>query len=125
MKLGFESKHFITGLAEHFRNLLLCKDESVSKLIEVSEGIQTKYSNQSEQISNEITFNALDILNSFDINYNLSSNKRLHAEIVIAKLCRLKKTPVVSKDTPKKKVKNSENKKEDNNNSTQNKKGGS
>ena len=123
LKLGFESKHFITGLAEHFRNLLLCKDESVSKLIEVSEGIQTKYSNQSEQISNEITFNALDILNSFDINYNLSSNKRLHAEIVIAKLCRLKKKPqVVSKDTPKEKVKNSENKKEDNNNSTQNKK---
>ena len=123
LKLGFESKHFITGLAEHFRNLLLCKDESVSKLIEVSEGIQTKYSNQSEQISNEITFNALDILNSFDINYNLSSNKRLHAEIVIAKLCRLKKkNQVVSKDTPEEKVKNSENKKEDNNNSTQNKK---
>ena len=123
LKLGFESKHFITGLAEHFRNLLLCKDESVSKLIEVSHGIQTKYSKQSEQISNEITFNALDILNSFDINYNLSSNKRLHAEIVIAKLCRLKKkTQVVSKDTPEEKVKNSENKKEDNNNSTQNKK---
>ena len=123
LKLGFESKHFITGLAEHFRNLLLCKDESVSKLIEVSDGIQTKYSKQSEQISNEITFNALDILNSFDINYNLSSNKRLHAEIVIAKLCRLKKkTQVVSKDTPKEKVKNSENKKEDNNNSTQNNK---
>ena len=123
LKLGFESKHFITGLAEHFRNLLLCKDESVSKLIEVSDGIQTKYSKQSEQISNEITFNALDILNSFDINYNLSSNKRLHAEIVIAKLCRLKKkTQVVSKDTPEEKVKNSENKKEDNNNSIQNKK---
>ena len=123
LKLGFESKHFITGLAEHFRNLLLCKDESVSKLIEVSDGIQTKYCKQSEQISNEITFNALDILNSFDINYNLSSNKRLHAEIVIAKLCRLKKkTQVVSKDTPEEKVKNSENKKEDNNNSTQNKK---
>ena len=124
LKLGFESKHFITGLAEHFRNLLLCKDESVSKLIEVSDGIRTKYSKQSEQISNEITFNALDILNSFDINYNLSSNKRLHAEIVIAKLCRLKKKKqVVSKDTPEEKVKNSENKKEDNNNnSTQNKK---
>ena len=29
LKLGFESKQFITGLAEHFRNLLLCKDESV------------------------------------------------------------------------------------------------
>ena len=123
LKLGFESKHFITGLAEHFRNLLLCKDESVSKLIEVSDGIQAKYSKQSEQISNEIIFNALDILNSFDINYNLSSNKRLHAEIVIAKLCRVKKkTQVVSKDTPEEKVKNSENKKEDNNNSTQNKK---
>ena len=123
LKLGFESKHFITGLAEHFRNLLLCKDESVSKLIEVSDGIQSKYSKQSEQISNEITFNALDILNSFDINYNLSSNKRLHAEIVIAKLCRLKKkTQVVSKDTPEEKVKNSQNKKKDNNNSSQNKK---
>lgn len=122
LKLGFESKHFITGLAEHFRNLLLCKDESVSKLIEVSDGIQAKYSKQSEQISNEIIFNALDILNSFDINYNLSSNKRLHAEIVIAKLCRVKKkNQVVSKDSPEEKVKNSENKKEDNN-STQNKK---
>ncbi len=123
LKLGFESKHFITGLAEHFRNLLLCKDKSVSKLIEVSDGIQSKYSKQSEQISNEITFKALDILNSFDINYNLSSNKRLHAEIVIAKLCRLKKkTQVVSKDTQEEKVEKSQNKKEDKNNSTQNKK---
>jgi len=117
LKLGFESKHFITGLSEHFRNLLLCKDENVSKLIEVSDGIQSKYSKQSQKISNEITFNALDILNSFDINYNLSSNKRLHTEIVIAKLCRLKKK-IVSKNIPEEKVKESqgnENKEGDSN----------
>ena len=40
---GFDGNHFIIGLASHFRNLLVCKDEVTLKLLEVSEGIRQKY----------------------------------------------------------------------------------
>ena len=48
---GFDGNHFITGLASHFRNLLVCKDASTLKLLEVSEGIRQKYNSQSQASS--------------------------------------------------------------------------
>jgi DNA polymerase-3 subunit gamma/tau len=39
---GFDGNHFITGLASHFRNLLVTKDNSTLKLLEVSDGIRKK-----------------------------------------------------------------------------------
>jgi DNA polymerase-3 subunit gamma/tau len=45
---GFDGAHFIAGLSEHFRNLLVSKDQSTLKLLEVSEGIKSKYLQQSQ-----------------------------------------------------------------------------
>jgi len=44
---GFDGAHFISGLSEHFRNLLVGKDQATLKLLEVSEGIRNKYLQQS------------------------------------------------------------------------------
>lgn len=86
---GFDGYHFITGLANHFRNLLVGKDASTLKLLEVSEGIRKKYEQQSQQITASFLVSALNIANQCDLNYKLSKNQRLQVELALIKMCHI------------------------------------
>jgi len=87
---GFEGHHFIIGLGEHYRNLLVCKDPSTLSLLEVGENIQTKYKEQSEQINHKHIYTALDLLSDCDVRYKSSKKPRLLAEITLMHLCSVK-----------------------------------
>ena len=84
---GFDGDIFINGLAEHFRNILVCKDESTLKLLDTSETVIERYKTQSNLISASFLLSGLNILNSTDVNYRASKNKRLHVELALMKLC--------------------------------------
>ncbi|MDR6945045.1 DNA polymerase III subunit gamma/tau [Mucilaginibacter pocheonensis] len=86
---GFDGAHFIAGLNEHFRNLLVSKDQSTLKLLEVSEGIKNKYLQQSQAGSVSFLLSAMNIANQCDINYKLSKNQRLQVELALLKMCHL------------------------------------
>ena len=86
---GFDGNHFITGLASHFRNLLVCKDASTLKLLEVSEGIRQKYTIQSQLAPLSFLISALNITNQCDLNYKTSKNQRLQVELTLIKLCHI------------------------------------
>src|SRR6201998_447198 len=86
---GFDGAHFIAGLSEHFRNLLVGKDQSTLKLLEVSEGIKAKYLQQSQASSVSFLLSALNIANQCDLNYKLSKNQRLQVELALLKMCHL------------------------------------
>ncbi len=86
---GFDGAHFISGLSEHFRNLLVVKDPSTLKLLEVSEGIKTKYLQQSQAASVSFLLSAMNIANQCDLNYKLSKNQRLQVELALLKMCNL------------------------------------
>lgn len=86
---GFDGNHFITGLASHFRNLLVSKDSSTLKLLEVSEGIRQKYNQQSQEASSSFLISALNITNQCDLNYKTSKNQRLQVELALIKLCHI------------------------------------
>ncbi|HEY9533625.1 MAG TPA: DNA polymerase III subunit gamma/tau [Mucilaginibacter sp.] len=86
---GFDGAHFIAGLSEHFRNLLVTKDASTVKLLEVSEGIKAKYLQQSQAASVSFLISALNIANQCDLNYKLSKNQRLQVELALLKMCHL------------------------------------
>lgn len=86
---GFDGNHFITGLASHFRNLLVSKDHSTLKLLEVSEGIRQKYLQQSELAPVSFLVSALNISNQCDLNYKNSKNQRLQVELALIKLCHI------------------------------------
>jgi DNA polymerase-3 subunit gamma/tau len=86
---GFDGNHFITGLASHFRNLLVCKDVSTLKLLEVSEGIRQKYNVQSQAAPLSFLISALNISNQCDLNYKTSKNQRLQVELTLIKLCHI------------------------------------
>lgn len=86
-KKGFEGDTFMNGLAEHFRNLLMCKYPNTSALLEVSSDVEKEYLEQSQIISETYILNALDIANACDIGYRTSKNKRLHVELSLLKIC--------------------------------------
>lgn len=86
MKKGFDADIFITGLSEHLRNLLVCKDQQTLSLLEVSEDIQDRYQKQAALIPTSFALTALNIANDCDIEYKMARNKRLHVEIALIKM---------------------------------------
>jgi DNA polymerase-3 subunit gamma/tau len=86
---GLDGAQFISGLSGHLRNLLVGKDVSTIKLLEVSDGIKTKYLQQSQASSASFLLSAIDIAKQCDLNYKLSKNQRLQVELALLKICHL------------------------------------
>lgn len=86
---GFDGHHFITGLGEHLRNLLVSKDEGTADLLEVGENIRERYREQTKNCDLIFLTRALDVVSQADIDYKSSNNKRLHTEIALLQLCSL------------------------------------
>ena len=86
---GFDGAHFISGLSEHFRNLLVGKDTATIKLLEVSETIKARYLQQSQAASTSFLLSAMNIANQCDIAYKQSKNQRLQVELALLKMCHL------------------------------------
>lgn len=97
---GFNGHNFIVGLAEHYRNLLVCKDDSTVSLIEVGEKIKAKYQEQSTKCSADTLMSFLNICNTCDLNYKGSKNHRLQVEIALLQLCSLELTDEKKKTSP-------------------------
>ena len=85
-KKGFEGDLVLNGFAEFIRNLLVCKDPKSALLLEVVEGMQTKYIQAAEKSGISFLVSALNILNESEINYKMARNKRLHVELTLIKL---------------------------------------
>ena len=100
---GFDGHNFITGLSEHFRNLLVCKNKATLKLLEVSDGVRKRYSEQSETTSEAFIMSALNLANKCDYTYSTSKNQRLHVELALLKMCYLKNAITLAKLGEKKK----------------------
>jgi DNA polymerase-3 subunit gamma/tau len=86
---GFDGHNFLVGLSEHLRNLLVCRNASTIKLLDLSEGTQQRYLEQAKRSELSFLLSGLNILNQFDINYKSSKNQRLHVELALMKLCYL------------------------------------
>ncbi len=89
IRKGFDGHLFIIGLLEHFRNLLVCKDQVTIPLLEVSESAKGKYSQQADAVPMGFLLSALSIGNQCDINYKTAKNQRLHVEITLIKMSKL------------------------------------
>ncbi|MBL4651904.1 MAG: DNA polymerase III subunit gamma/tau, partial [Flavobacteriales bacterium] len=87
---GFNGHNFIIGLAEHFRNLLVCQDISTLQLLELGEKIKTRYQEQSENCDAQLLLMALNVCNKCDISYKTSKNQRLTVELALMQLCSIK-----------------------------------
>lgn len=83
---GFDGHNFISGLAEHFRNLLVCKDPATLSLLETGQNIRERYKVQSEKSSVPFLLRALKVVNNCDVNYKSARNPRLLVEFALMQL---------------------------------------
>jgi DNA polymerase-3 subunit gamma/tau len=89
LKKGFDGHNFMNGLAEHLRNVLVCKNPQTIELLEVGDTIKTKYLEQSQSCHQDFILAALEICNECDVNYKSSRNQRLLAELSLMQICSL------------------------------------
>ncbi|MCC8187390.1 MAG: DNA polymerase III subunit gamma/tau [Bacteroides sp.] len=86
---GFEGGHFISGLASHFRDILVSKDEATLALLEVGASIRDRYRQQAIQCPLPFLYKALKLCNDCDLQYRTSKNKRLLIELTLIQLAQL------------------------------------
>ena len=86
---GFDGQNIITGLAGHFRDLLVCRDESTLVLFEVGASIRERYKEMAKHCPDQLLFKAIELANTCDLNYRASRNKRLLLELTLIQLCQL------------------------------------
>lgn len=87
---GFDAHHFIVGLSEHYRNLLVCKDVRTANLLEVGESVQEKYVTQSKELDDKVILRSLGVLSKADVEYKSAKNQRLLVELALMQLCSIK-----------------------------------
>lgn len=83
---GFDPHHFITGLASHFRDLLVAKDPSTVALLEVGDSAKKRYLEQSQTSELRFLLDAIDLANECDLRYKSSKNQRLLVELTLMKI---------------------------------------
>jgi DNA polymerase-3 subunit gamma/tau len=83
---GFDGQHFINGLSEHLRTLLLCQNKETVNLFSVNKLLKEKYLQQAELMNIKFLVNALKLANTCDLQYKASNNKRLLVEICLMQI---------------------------------------
>jgi len=89
MDKGFDGHHYIAGLASHFRDLLVAKDEVTISLLEVGEATKSAYSLQSKACTVPFLIQAIELANTCDLQYKSSKNQRLLVELALMQIASL------------------------------------
>lgn len=89
LQKGFDALHFVVGLMQHLRDVLVCKDARSAILLETSDVVRKQYVACAQTCSPQWLFQALDLANTCDVQYRTAKNKRLTVELFLVKLCRL------------------------------------
>lgn len=86
---GFDGQHFISGLAGHFRDLLVSKHPETVGLLETGEQIKQQYLDQSQALPTAFIKEAIVLANECDLKYRTAKNQRLLVELCLMQLCSL------------------------------------
>lgn len=86
LRKGFDGQHFIAGLSEHIRNLMVAQDARTVQLMEVPESTQAQYAVQAKATPYAMLLSWLNIAAQCDINYKASKNQRLLVELALMKM---------------------------------------
>ncbi len=90
---GFDGQHFITGLSEHLRNLMVALDPATHKLMEVSDSFRERFGEQAVNCGLALLLRYLDISSDYEYRYKEAGNKRLFIEVALMKMAALISNP--------------------------------
>jgi DNA polymerase III subunit gamma/tau len=93
---GYDFNEFLTGLAAHFRNILVLKSTGTTNELDVSEEHIKKYQIIINEFIVEDLLRYIKIVSDADNLIRRSSNGRLHLEVTIIKLIKLTKSVQLS-----------------------------
>lgn len=89
LRNGFDGHDFLVGLANHFRDLMMCKDNETVSLLEVSNSVRQKYAEQANSSPMSFLLSGLNLLSKADLEYKARKNQRLHVELSLMKIAHL------------------------------------
>ena len=90
---GFDRQHFITGLSEHLRNLMVALDPATHKRMEVSDSFRERFGEQAVNCGLALLLRYLDISSDYEYRYKEAGNKRLFIEVALMKMAALISNP--------------------------------
>lgn len=97
---GFDNQHFITGLSEHLRNLMVSLDPQTTSLMEVGDKAKAKYSEQAQQCHLPLLLKYLELSSEAELHYREALNKRLFIEVALMKMSQV--VPCMTAPQPQK-----------------------
>ncbi len=97
---GFDSLFMVNGLAAHIRDLMVAADPRTAPLLETSEEIARRYSEQAKTLPVQWYYAAMRLLSDCDLNYRTATGKRLLVELTLIRLCQLLKPATPPFDQP-------------------------
>jgi len=83
---GFDGQNFISGLATHFRNLLMSQNPATQPLLESSDSVKQQLQQQARNADRTLLIRALELTNQCDLNYKEAHNKRLTIELCLMQI---------------------------------------
>jgi DNA polymerase-3 subunit gamma/tau len=86
LQAGFDGQHFLSGLGEHFRDLMVARDPRTHILLEVGEVIRAQYGQQAAKLSLRFLVNALKLVGETEGKYKYVANQRLLVETCLMRL---------------------------------------
>ena len=98
---GFEGNSFVTGMASHLRDLLVCRDAQTIVLFDVGASIRERYLEIAQKCPVAFLYKAIELANECDLNYRVSRNKKLLVELLLIRLCQLTIQAPKPKEEPK------------------------
>ncbi len=103
---GYNEKEFLTGLANHFRNILIAKSKESHAIFDFNKNLLSSFVSQGELIDKNQIVEIITIIEQSIFKYNQVENKKLLVEITLMKICRVKdnEEDVISAKTQKKKI---------------------
>ena len=103
---GYNEKEFLTGLANHFRNILIAKSKESHAIFDFNKNLLSSFVSQGEVIDKNQIVEIITIIEQSIFKYNQVEDKKLLVEITLMKICRSKdnEEDVISAKTQKKKI---------------------
>ncbi len=86
---GFDAHHFVSGLSQHIRDIMVSRDPATLQLLEVGADIRDRYKKQAQECPLPFLYTALNITNRCDLDYRESKSKRLLVELMLMQLCNI------------------------------------
>ena len=101
---GYNEKEFLTGLANHFRNILIAKSKESHDIFDFNNNLLNLFVEQGNLIDNNSIIEKISLIENSIFKYNLVENKKLLVEITLMKISKsFNHNEIIKDNLPQKK----------------------